>query len=65
LVSARWEHFGNGITADLEAMKRAGIGGVPMETSQGTPPAGGFGGPLWRGCLSTSARRQSSASRST
>jgi len=40
----------NGITADLEAMKRAGIGGVLyMETSQGTPagPAK-FGGPLWR-----------------
>src|SRR6266540_3689099 len=40
----------NGITADLEAMKRTGIGGVLyMETSQGTPPGPAkFGGPLWR-----------------
>ena len=40
----------NGITADLEAMQRVGIGGVLyMETDQGAPagPAG-FGGPLWR-----------------
>jgi len=40
----------NGITADLEAMKRVGLGGVLyMETDQGAPagPAG-FGGPLWR-----------------
>ena len=40
----------NGITADLEAMKRVGIGGVLyMETEQGTPrgPAK-FAGPLWR-----------------
>jgi len=40
----------NGITADLEAMKRVGIGGVLyMETDQGAPngPAD-FGGPLWR-----------------
>jgi hypothetical protein len=40
----------NGITADLEAMQRVGIGGVLyMETEQGTPkgPAD-FGGPLWR-----------------
>ena len=40
----------NGITADLEAMKRVGIGGVLyMETDQGAPagPAG-FAGPLWR-----------------
>jgi hypothetical protein len=40
----------NGITLDLEAMARAGIGGVLyMETEQGTPrgPAA-FGGPLWR-----------------
>ncbi len=39
-----------GITADLEAMKRAGIGGLLyMETAQGTPtgPAA-FGGPEWR-----------------
>ena len=39
-----------GITADLEAMARVGIGGVLyMETNQGTPtgPAA-FGGPLWR-----------------
>jgi hypothetical protein len=39
-----------GITADLEAMARAGIGGVLyMETDQGAPkgPAR-FGGPLWR-----------------
>ncbi len=40
----------NGITADLEAMQRVGIGGVLyMETSQGTPPGPAkFGGPLWR-----------------
>jgi hypothetical protein len=40
----------NGITADLEAMARVGIGGVLyMETDQGAPrgPAG-FAGPLWR-----------------
>ncbi|MGA2657601.1 MAG: glycosyl hydrolase [Verrucomicrobiota bacterium] len=40
----------NGITLDLEAMARAGIGGVLyMETDQGAPrgPAA-FGGPLWR-----------------
>jgi hypothetical protein len=40
----------NGITADLEAMKRVGIGGVLyMETDQGAPkgPAA-FAGPLWR-----------------
>ncbi|MBM3861268.1 MAG: hypothetical protein FJ395_16700 [Verrucomicrobia bacterium] len=40
----------NGITADLEAMKRVGIGGVLyMETDQGAPkgPAK-FAGPLWR-----------------
>jgi hypothetical protein len=39
-----------GITADLEAMKRVGIGGVLyMETDQGAPkgPAS-FAGPLWR-----------------
>jgi hypothetical protein len=39
-----------GMTLDLEAMKRAGIGGVLyMETEQGTPkgPAQ-FAGPLWR-----------------
>ena len=39
-----------GITADLEAMQRVGIGGVLyMETDQGAPrgPAA-FGGPLWR-----------------
>lgn len=39
-----------GITADLEAMKRVGIGGVLiMEVDQGTPkgPAG-FGRPEWR-----------------
>src|SRR5665213_218344 len=43
----------NGITADLEAMKRAGIGGVLyMETDQGAPagPAR-FGGPMWRGLV--------------
>ena len=40
----------NGITLDLEAMARVGIGGVLyMETDQGTPrgPAA-FGGTLWR-----------------
>ena len=43
----------NGITADLEAMARVGIGGVLyMETDQGTPkgPAD-FGGPLWRSLI--------------
>ncbi|MCF7849414.1 MAG: hypothetical protein K9M45_11245, partial [Kiritimatiellales bacterium] len=40
----------NGITADLEAMARVGIGGLLyMETDQGTPKGtAGFGGPLWR-----------------
>src|SRR5512135_998702 len=40
----------NGITADLEAMKRVGIGGVLiMEVDQGSPPGPArFGGPLWR-----------------
>ena len=40
----------NGITADLEAMQRVGIGGVLyMETEQGTPPGpAAFGGPQWR-----------------
>lgn len=39
-----------GITADLEAMSRVGIGGVLyMETQQGTPPGpAAFAGPLWR-----------------
>lgn len=40
----------NGITLDLEAMQRVGIGGVLyMETDQGAPtgPAA-FAGPLWR-----------------
>jgi hypothetical protein len=43
----------NGITADLEAMARVGIGGVLyMETDQGTPkgPAD-FAGPLWRNLI--------------
>lgn len=41
----------NGITADLEAMQRVGIGGVLiMEVDQGTPNgAAAFGGPQWRG----------------
>ncbi|MFA6544022.1 MAG: glycosyl hydrolase, partial [Limisphaerales bacterium] len=40
----------NGITADLEAMQRAGIGGVLyMETDQGTPRGQAkFAGPQWR-----------------
>ncbi len=40
----------NGITADLEAMKRVGIGGVLiMEVDQGTPKgAADFGKPGWR-----------------
>jgi hypothetical protein len=40
----------NGITADLEAMKRVGIGGVLyMETDQGAPAGQArFAGPLWR-----------------
>jgi hypothetical protein len=39
-----------GITADLEAMARVGIGGVLyMEVDQGAPPgAARFAGPLWR-----------------
>jgi hypothetical protein len=41
----------NGITADLAAMKRVGIGGMLiMEVDQGTPKGNAaFGGPLWRG----------------
>ena len=40
----------NGITADLEAMRRVGIGGVLiMEVDQGTPKGdAAFGGPYWR-----------------
>jgi hypothetical protein len=40
----------NGITADLEAMQRTGVGGVLiMEVDQGAPRgAAAFGGPLWR-----------------
>ncbi|MEI8042057.1 MAG: glycosyl hydrolase [Verrucomicrobiota bacterium] len=40
----------NGITADLEAMARVGIGGVLfMEAERGAPPGpAAFGGPLWR-----------------
>lgn len=40
----------HGITADLEAMKRVGIGGVLiMEVDQGTPSGDApFGGPCWR-----------------
>jgi hypothetical protein len=40
----------NGITADLKAMKRVGIGGVLyMETDQGAPKGPAlFAGPLWR-----------------
>ncbi|MBN2506965.1 MAG: hypothetical protein JXQ71_09750 [Verrucomicrobia bacterium] len=40
----------NGITLDLEAMRRVGIGGVLyMETDQGAPPGPAkFAGPLWR-----------------
>src|SRR5262245_19649769 len=39
----------NGITADLEAMKRAGLGGVViMEVDQGTPQGPlAFGSPEW------------------
>jgi hypothetical protein len=41
----------NGITADLEAMQRVGIGGVLiMEVDQGSPKgAADFGKPVWRG----------------
>ena len=41
----------NGVTADLEAMKRVGIGGVLiMEVDQGTPRGdAAFGSPRWRG----------------
>jgi len=40
----------NGITLDLEAMARVGVGGVLyMETDQGAPRGkAAFGGPLWR-----------------
>src|ERR1051326_5422851 len=40
----------NGITSDLEAMQRVGIGGVLiMEVDQGTPKGGAdFGGEKWR-----------------
>src|SRR5436190_22238068 len=40
----------NGVTADLEAMKRVGIGGVIiMEVNQGAPAGkADFGGPVWR-----------------
>jgi hypothetical protein len=39
-----------GITADLEAMKRVGIGGVLiMDVNEGAPPSRiAFGGPQWR-----------------
>ncbi len=58
-LSARphtWWHWMNGnvtkegITADLEAMKQAGIGGAQMFTVDQGIPAGkaGYGGPLWR-----------------
>ena len=42
-----------GITADLEAMQRVGIGGVlAMETVQGTPAGPvAFAGPAWRGMI--------------
>ena len=41
----------NGITADLEAMKRAGIGGMTVfEVDQGTPAGPvAFASPAWRG----------------
>src|SRR6267142_3043567 len=41
----------NGITADLEAMKRVGIGGVAiMDVEQGTPKGPAvFGTPAWLG----------------
>ncbi|HEV2390859.1 MAG TPA: glycosyl hydrolase [Verrucomicrobiae bacterium] len=41
----------NGVTADLEAMQRVGIGGVLiMEVDQGAPKGPtDFGGPKWRG----------------
>lgn len=47
-----------GITADLEAMARVGIGGVLyMETNQGTPPgAAPFGGPVWRSLFQHACR---------
>lgn len=51
-----WWHWMNGnvtkagITADLEAMKQAGIGGAQMFTVDQEIPAGPakYGGPLWR-----------------
>jgi len=47
-----------GITADLEAMARVGIGGVLyMETNQGTPPGpAAFGGPEWRSLFQHACR---------
>ena len=42
-----------GITADLEAMKRVGIGGVLiMEVDKGTPPGPATYLGRWRNCLS-------------
>ena len=51
----------NGITADLEAMKRVGIGGVLiMEVDQGAPgrPGGFHGAAVARTCSSTWRRRR-------
>jgi len=50
LVLAQRQHHREGIIADLEAMKRVGIGGVLiMEVDQGAPlgPVP-FAGPQWR-----------------
>ena len=48
-----------GITADLEAMQRVGIGGVLiMEVDQGAPPGPvGFAGPQWRELVQARLRR--------
>ena len=48
-----------GITADLEAMQRVGIGGVLiMEVDQGTPPGPArFGSPAGASCSSMSVPR--------
>jgi len=50
-----------GITADLEAMQRVGIGGVLyMETAQGTPTGSvPFAGPAWRELIQHACREAS------
>jgi len=68
LVLAEQQHHPRGITADLEAMKRVGIGGVLiMEVDQGAPvgPAA-FMSDRWRSFSSSRSRKRGgSGSRST